>query len=49
MTVVPEVGDGFVRPMDGPGLGTELLPDVLVEKISIGVALSCNRANWALP
>jgi L-alanine-DL-glutamate epimerase-like enolase superfamily enzyme len=28
VTVVPEVVDGFIRPMDGPGLGTELLPSV---------------------
>jgi galactonate dehydratase len=28
VTVVPEVVDGFIRPMEGPGLGTELLPDV---------------------
>jgi galactonate dehydratase len=28
VTVVPEVVDGFIRPMDGPGLGTELLPGV---------------------
>lgn len=28
VTVVPEVVDGFIRPMEGPGLGTELLPSV---------------------
>jgi L-alanine-DL-glutamate epimerase-like enolase superfamily enzyme len=28
VTVVPEVIDGFIRPMEGPGLGTELLPAV---------------------
>jgi galactonate dehydratase len=28
VTVVPSVTDGFVTPMEGPGLGTELLPDV---------------------
>jgi hypothetical protein len=26
--VVPEVIDGFIRPMEGPGLGTDLLPAV---------------------
>lgn len=29
VTVVPEPVDGFIRPMEGPGLGTELLPEVL--------------------
>jgi galactonate dehydratase len=28
VTVVPQVIDGFIRPMEGPGLGTELLPAV---------------------
>jgi galactonate dehydratase len=28
VTVVPEVVNGFIRPMEGPGLGTELLPSV---------------------
>jgi galactonate dehydratase len=28
VTVVPEVIDGFIRPMEGPGLGTDLLPAV---------------------
>ena len=32
VTIVPEVVDGFVGPMEGPGLGTELLPDVLHRK-----------------
>jgi L-alanine-DL-glutamate epimerase-like enolase superfamily enzyme len=30
VTVVPQVVDGFIHPMEGPGLGTELLPEVLV-------------------
>jgi L-alanine-DL-glutamate epimerase-like enolase superfamily enzyme len=25
VTVVPEVTDGFIRPLEGPGLGMELL------------------------
>lgn len=29
VTAVPEVKDGFVYPLTGPGLGTQLLPDVL--------------------
>jgi galactonate dehydratase len=32
VTVVPEVVDGFIRPMEGPGLGTELLPSVFDRK-----------------
>jgi len=28
VTVVPEVVNGFIRPMEGVGLGTELLPGV---------------------
>jgi len=28
VTVVPEVVNGFIRPMEGPGLGTELLPSL---------------------
>ena len=28
VTVVPEVVNGFIRPIEGPGLGTELLPGV---------------------
>jgi len=28
VTVVPEVVGGFILPMEGPGLGTDLLPDV---------------------
>ncbi len=32
VTVVPPVENGFVHPMEGPGLGTELLPDVFSRK-----------------
>jgi galactonate dehydratase len=32
VTVVPEVVGGFIRPMEGPGLGTELLPSVFERK-----------------
>jgi galactonate dehydratase len=32
VTVVPEVVAGFIRPMEGPGLGTELLPSVFERK-----------------
>jgi len=32
VTVVPEVVNGFIRPMEGPGLGTELLPSVFSRK-----------------
>jgi galactonate dehydratase len=32
VTVVPPVVDGFIRPMAGPGLGTDLLPEVLQRK-----------------
>jgi L-alanine-DL-glutamate epimerase-like enolase superfamily enzyme len=28
VTVVPQVIDGFISPIEGPGLGTELLPEV---------------------
>jgi galactonate dehydratase len=28
VTVVPAVVDGYIRPMEGPGLGTDLLPSV---------------------
>jgi L-alanine-DL-glutamate epimerase-like enolase superfamily enzyme len=28
VTVVPEIADGFIKPMQGPGLGTDLLPSV---------------------
>jgi len=28
VTVVPTISNGFVYPMEGPGLGTELLPSV---------------------
>jgi len=28
VTVVPTIEDGYVLPMEGPGLGTELLPAV---------------------
>ncbi len=30
VTVVPQVRDGYIYPLTGPGLGTTLLPDVLV-------------------
>jgi L-alanine-DL-glutamate epimerase-like enolase superfamily enzyme len=32
VTVVPQVVGGFIRPMEGPGLGTDLLPDVFQRK-----------------
>jgi L-alanine-DL-glutamate epimerase-like enolase superfamily enzyme len=28
VTEIPTIRDGFVFPMDGPGLGTDLLPEV---------------------
>ena len=28
VTALPRVEDGFVYPLTGPGLGTQLLPDV---------------------
>ena len=28
VTVVPTIKDGYVLPMEGPGLGTDLLPAV---------------------
>ncbi|HEX6144807.1 MAG TPA: enolase C-terminal domain-like protein, partial [Geminicoccaceae bacterium] len=28
VTELPEVRDGHIHPMSGPGLGTELLPDI---------------------
>jgi galactonate dehydratase len=28
VTELPEVRDGWIHPMSGPGLGTELLPDI---------------------
>lgn len=29
LTVLPPITDGYIRPLDGPGLGTELRPEVL--------------------
>jgi L-alanine-DL-glutamate epimerase-like enolase superfamily enzyme len=41
VTIVPTIKDGYVLPMEGPGLGTELLPavferpDLTVRKSSV--------------
>ena len=32
VTELPEIKDGYVHPMSGPGLGTKLLPDILERK-----------------
>ena len=32
VTETPKIEDGYIHPMDGPGLGMTLLPDILKRK-----------------